>query len=521
MELVRENIILNRHMGREKSQLLLEGDIIVPEAKPDIVSVLKTGARVSISKITAGSGRIGFSGKMRIDVLYTANSGEISVHSLSAQAFIDDFINMEGIEPHMWVDLTAELANVDYRIVNDRKLNYRAVIDITADAWEKRDFDAVKSIDGLGAAQQKNAFFTMSNMVAKQMEHFTVRDEITLPPSKPAISELLQVSVDIANKDVRLADGRVDVSGNLIISPLYKSSEEEALIEFADFELPFSGSLDVGIANSQAFGDVNLSISDFIVDLVADADGNNKILGIETTISADIKISESQQMDILEDAYCIDQHLDITAENMEYQRLICRNRNQFNLKETVQLSGAPEILQILQVSGTARIEDTRVIDDKVVVEGLLEADILFVANSDTDPIFNYTAHLPIRQTIETKGAVMGMEAQIAHGIDQISFNMLGGNEVELRFNLNFDTLIQEAVSTKFIQEIEFSPLDKEVFDALPSMVILAAEKGDSLWSVAKKYNADLEELAKINNLEVSDNLFLGQKLLVVKKVSEE
>jgi len=50
---------------------------------------------------------------------------------------------------------------------------------------------------------------------------------------------------------------------------------------------------------------------------------------------------------------------------------------------------------------------------------------------------------------------------------------------------------------------------------------MVAEKSDSLWSVAKKYNADLEELAAINDMETSAELAAGQKLLVVKKVSEE
>ncbi|MCL2854105.1 MAG: DUF3794 domain-containing protein [Defluviitaleaceae bacterium] len=521
MELVRENIILNKHVGREKSQLLLEGDIIVPEAKPDIASVLKNGAKVSVSKVTAGAGRISFSGKMRVDVLYLADNGEISVHSVGTQVFIDDFINMEGVEPQMWVNLTAEIANVDYRIVNDRKLNYRAVIDITAEAWDNKEFNAVRNIEGLGDTQQKNTFFTATNMTAKQMDHFTIRDEVALPPIKPDIRELLQVGVEIAGKEVRLADGRVDVSGNLIISPLYKGSEEDSIIEFADFELPFSGSLDVAAASEVAFGDVNLYITDHVVDIIADAEGADRVLSMEVTIGADIKISESRSVDILADAYCIDQNLNIAAENIEYQRLVCRNRNQFSLKEVVGFADAPEILQILQVDGIARVEDISVAEDKVVVEGIVEADILYVANSDTAPLANYTAHLPIRQVIETKGATPAMAAQISYNIDQINFNMLGGSEVELRFNLNFDTLVQEPSQVQFIQEIEFNPLDKDALEALPSMVVLVAEKGDSLWSIAKKYNADLEELAQINQLETTDALISGQKLLVVKKVSEE
>ena len=521
MELVRENIILNRHIGRERSQMLLEGDIIVPDVKPDIASVLKTNARVFISKVNASVGRVSYSGKLSVDILYLAKAGEVSVHSISTTAHIDDFLNMEGVSPNMWIDISSYLANIDYRIVNDRKLNYRAVVDVEAAAWENASFEMVQSINNLPPTQQKNAYFTMSNMVAKQMDQFTVRDEVVLPPNKPAIKELLQVGLSIANKEISLADGRVDISGDLVIAPLYKGLEDASIIEFAEFELPFSGSLEVDAASVGGFGDVNLFLADHIIHIGPDGEGEDRILGIDATIGADIKISQNQEICILEDAYCIEQNLDIKTQSLDYFKLICRNKNQFNAKETVSLTGAPEMLQVLQVSGIARMDDKKVVEDKVVVEGIIEANILYVANSDIDPIYNYTAHIPIRQVIETKGARLGMEANVTHAMDSIGFNMLSGNEVELRFTMAFDTLIQENIETMFIQDIEFNPLNKEDMENLPSMVVLVAQKGDSLWSVAKKYNADLEELAAINDMEATSELSAGQKLLIVKKVVEE
>ncbi|MCL2350835.1 MAG: DUF3794 domain-containing protein, partial [Defluviitaleaceae bacterium] len=437
MELLRENIILNRHIGGEKSQVLLEGDIIVPDVKPDIASVLKAQARVFISKANASAGRISYSGKLTVDVLYLAKTGEVSVHSISAQAHIDDFLNMEGVQPHMMINLEAQLANVDYRVVNDRKLNYRAVVDVQAAAWENQTFDAVKSIGDLPPTQQKNAVFSMNNMVAKQIEQFTIRDEVVLPPGKSAIVEMLQVGVNIANKDMTMHAGRVDVSGNLIVTPLYKGTDETAVIEFAEFELPFSGSLEVAAAHEGAFGDVVLSLADHVIAIEPNEEGENRILSMEVVIAADIKISQNKDIEILEDAYCIDQNLGLSMQNLDYARMVCRNKNQFNAKEIVALEGAPDMLQVLSVSGMAHMDEQKVVDDKVVVEGMVEANILYVANSDTDPLYNYTAHFPIRQVIETKGAKMGMDAIVSHSIDQISFNMLSNSEVELRFNLGF------------------------------------------------------------------------------------
>ena len=521
MELVREKIVLNKHIGREKSQVLLEGDIIVPDIKPDIASVLKTEATIVISKTNAMANRISYSGKLAIKILYMAKDGDASVHSISTFAPVDDFFNMEGVSPDMWVNLSSNIANIDYRIVNDRKLNYRAVVDIAMSVSENTSMDVVRSVEDLPAAQQKMAFFTMNNMIEKAADEFTIKDEVVLPGNKPAVRELLSCGTAISGKEVRVLGGRVDVSGELVVTPLYKGVNEESVIEFAEFELPFSGSIEVAGARDGDFGDVVLNVLDSVVTVNPDENGDDRILAMEVIVGADIRISQNQELEILEDAYCIDQSLAISREGLDYQHLVCRNKNQFNVKEIVTLEDAPEILQILSVGGVVHLEDKKVVDDKVVVEGIVSADILYVANSDTSPLYNYKAVLPIRQVIETKGARLGMEADVEQSIEHVGFNMLSGNEVEVRFLLSADTVVQENVRAEYISDIEFNPLNREEMDSMPSMVVLCVQKSDSLWGIAKKYNASLEELAAINDMESGAELRDGQRLLVVKKVSAD
>jgi len=420
----------------------------------------------------------------------------------------------------MWVDLEALLANVEHSIVNDRKLNFRVVVDVLASVWQEQSFDAVRSIADLPESQQKTAHFTAHNIIAKQTEQFTIRDEVIIPPNKHAVSEMLSVELNVISKEINLATGRVDVSGDLIVSPLYRGQAEDSVVELIEFELPFSGSLDVQAAKENAMADVTLSIADHLIEVAPDAEGANRVLSVEVVISTDIKITENREFEVLEDAYCIEQNLEPETKSVDYVSLVCRNKNQATIKESIALTGAPEVLQVLTANGVMLIEESKVVEDKVVVEGILQADILYIANSDSSPMHSYRAHVPFKQVIETKGAKVGMDVKIRHGIDSISFNMQGGNEVELRFSLNFDTTVQETKAMQLIYDIEFSPLDTALIDGLPSMVIIAASTGDSLWSVAKRYNADLEELASINELEPTASLSHGQKLLIVKKVVE-
>ena len=524
MELIRERIVLSKFIGKETTQVLLEGDIIVPDIKPDIASILKTEAEIVIPKVNPLAGRISYSGKLVIKILYmakNAENSENSVHNISTFAPVDDFLNMEGVGVNTLINFSAQIAHMDYRIVNDRKLNYRAVVDITVNVSENASVDMVKGIGGPADVQQKTASFSLCALVEKKFDEFTIKDEIVLPKNRPSVREMLSVGMSIADKEIRTFGGRVDISGELVVKLLYKGAEEGSIIEFSEFELPFQGSVDVAAAGEGNFADVILNVIENTANVHPDEDGEDRVLALEAVIGADIRVSDNQELVILEDAYSIEQNLDIKKAPLDYQYLVCRNKNQFNVKEIVSLEDAPEILQILSVDGTAHLEDKKVIDDKVVVEGIVAANILYVANSDTSPIYSHQAVLPIRQVIETKGARLGMDADVSQSIDHISFNMLSGHEAELRFVLNIDALVQENIRAEYISDIEFSPLDSEEMNLMPSMVVLCVQKGDSLWSIAKKYNASLEELAAINDLDAGAELRAGQKLLVVKKVGRD
>jgi hypothetical protein len=154
-ELIKEKIILNRNIGKENTQVLLEGDIIVPDIKPDMAYILKTDADVSLDNTEISSDRINFSGKLNLKVLYLAKGSEKPVHSISATAVIDDFMNIEGVNKESWVELSSNIANIDYKMLNDRKVSFRAIVDVGVNAHTKAEYEVVSNITELPEDQIK------------------------------------------------------------------------------------------------------------------------------------------------------------------------------------------------------------------------------------------------------------------------------------------------------------------------------------------------------------------------------
>jgi hypothetical protein len=518
-EPVMEKILLDQRIGREKTQILIEGDMIVPDVKPDMAVILQTDARVDIDRAEISPDRINFIGQMEVHVLYLARGSEKPVHGMNVTAPIDDFVSMDGVKKDMWVDVRAEITNIDYKMLNDRKVSYRAVIDITAEAECQNAYDVIVNLEGIPENQLLKSKLILSRGVEKKADRFIIKDKLSIPSGKPNIREILKCSVSVSNKEVRVGNGRVTVNGELLVTTLYKGDGDSSLIEFTEHEIPFNGVIDVAGSRDDMFADVDLAIRDRYVQVRPDSDGEDRLVELEVTLGALARVHCQDTLDVLEDAYCINKTLEISKTPIRYPKLICRNKNQSPIKEIVQTEGnCPEILQIFMVKGKPVIDETKIIDDKVIVEGIIDADVLYVAQSDDTPLYSFRCCIPFRQIIETKGAAPDMDVHIAVSIDHVGFNMLSGREMELRFLLSFNTQVLQERQTNMITAIEIKDMGKDALDDMASMTVYVVQPGDSLWNIAKRYNTSIDDLLAVNELEAANKLCTGQKLLILKKI---
>ena len=512
-QLLKNNVNLNNRT-QETSQVLLEGDYIIPDSKPDIYRILQHSQDIGLTKIEPALGRLSFSGRLSISVLYTAKSEDKEVTGLSFSVGIDDFMNIEGVSPESWVWLNPTIAHTEYRIINDRKIGYRAIVDIDANIVSHKPMEVITGIDGLPMSQQKVKNISLNQHIGNKRDEFAIQEDVTIPGSLPPIQEILHTGMTLANKSITAQSQRVHVSGDLRLAVLYRA-EGSHLLELFEHEVPFSGAIDMQDAQEGQFAEGGLFITEKALALKEDEHNIGRGLELSVTVLADIRLSSTTELRALKDAYCIDKRLTIENEPFDYFEQVARNKSQFNLKENVKLEGPPA-LQILSTRASMLIEDRRVVDDKVVVEGVIMADILYIAQSDDEPIFNHSAIVPFRQVMEAKGARAGMEADIGHSLDHVGASLLSGNDAELRFSVNFSALVLQRRNVGLISNIEFSPYAQEELDDMPAMVLVTIGEQDSLWSIAKKYNAPLEELATINELDLEGDVPAGQKILVVK-----
>jgi len=521
MEPIKEAVNIDKNIGRETSQVLVEGDIIVPDVKPDMENILQSDAFVCIESFDVVSGRISFKGKLCIELIYMAKSGEKPIHSIDFSTSINDFVTIEGVEKGMLCGVDCDIENIDYKMINDRKVSFRAVLNVLGSVYSSEEENVVVDIEEIPENQMIKRNFNVNEIILKKADRFILREEIHIPSGKPNISEIVQCAVNISNREVKALDGKIGISGELMISTLYKSDLSDSIIEFIENEISFNGSVEAAGVKEGMFADAAVSIQDKYIKVCPDSDGEDRIIEIEISVGVFVDVSCDKEIQILEDVYCIDKSISLSEKTIEYPSFLCRNRNQFSIKEVGSIDDdSAKILQVFKVSGKQHLDEVKILDDKTVAEGAISVDVLYIASDDEIPVHCYSTIIPYRQVIETKGTKENekVDYDIKVNLDRININMLSDRELEIKGMLNFYICINKNKTIKLIEDVCFSDLDKVFFDKFPSMTVYVVKPGDTLWKIAKRFNTTIEDIVSVNEIEDPDKIYPGEKFLILKKI---
>ena len=282
------------------SQILLEGDMIVPDSKPDLQEILRCQGNVKIREKRVTDDRISFSGDLEISVLYRAKNGERPLYAMQASLPLEDFLHIDGLEKDMETSLDAVPEHLDCQIINDRKIGVKAVLGVTATGERQNHTEILSGISGEGI-ECLQGILRMEQNTAPLKDRFTVKEEITLPSAKPEIADVLWQTIDLTEQDIRAMDGKVMVRGNLRICMLYCDTEGN-LGSFCE-KIPFSGYLEGEGIEPKTELTGTLQIEDAKLTPTVDEDGEARQLAVDVAVSAALQGRETVEREILQDAY--------------------------------------------------------------------------------------------------------------------------------------------------------------------------------------------------------------------------
>ncbi len=514
LELMKDAVTLKQQRGKQSSRILLEGDMIVPDTKPDVKQVLRCKGRIRLQEVKTAEEKVSFRGELVVTILYRAIGGERPIYAMSSALPIQETLYMEGLQKDDTVDLDLELEHLECNLINDRKVGLRAVIEAEAEAEWKANWQMVFGTKENDAELLWSKVLTEQPITDKK-DRFTVKNRMTVPHDQPAIGEILDTSVTISNTDIRPMDGKVGIKGNLWVSVLY-SDDTNGMPMAVEQEIPFHGFIEANGVTPQSIADVKLSVGETEVTPEVDEDGEPREIAVDVTIYEDLKASKVTEKSFVTDAYGLEQNLKPIQENVTFPMTAGVAQNRFTVKETVRLEeNEMPMMQAVRVWGNVQITDAKADTDTVTVEGVLHTEILYLCQDDEMPVCVIHRGFPFTRTIEVKGANAGDTVCVRGTWEEADFRLLTENEGECRIQVMLYAKVLRNQQLTMVTDLQEEEIAENV--AQPGAVIVMVQPGDTLWNIAKKYRTTPERILMMNDIENPDRLYVGQKLLILRK----
>jgi LysM repeat protein len=519
LELVKEAVRLNQPIGEDSTQTIVENDIIVPDIKPDIVRILLLDGDAFINSAEAASDKLMIDGTVRYKILYVSDDPEQPVKSINTSSVFRHSMDIPNTRQGMQCRAKCDIEHMEYEILNSRKVNIKAIVSLEGIVTTQLEQYVARDFEGIEDVQVLKNNISVNSYIGDSSSDCPVKETLELPAGKPSIKEILRNDVKVTGKDFKLAENKIVVKGELNVSTLYIGDDETHSIQYMEHEIPFSQFIDLPGVDENSFCNVDFDIRDLSFEPVEDADGELRQLQSEANLNIYAECFEKKDIDLIEDAYSPSFRMSLEKEQLKMEELVAENKNQVTLKEIVDIDmDSPDIQEIFNVLGKLSLSGTEVSNDRIILEGVVACNILYLANNEEQPVFCTDREIPFKQTLDVKGVKPGMGLDIEMDIESYSYSMVSTKEVEVRFVIGLLSRVSNQVTIPVIAKVVEQPPDDKRQIPQPSIIIYFTQPGDTLWKVAKKYSTTMDEIKRGNEFANGDILPPGEQILIPRKL---
>ncbi len=518
MELVRKNIHMNRQKGKSVVQLTLDDDFIVPDIKPDMDKIIEERGDINIQDVKVSDKRIIVSGILNFNILYLGDGDSKPIHNIEGKIPFEEIVNMDEALEGDSCTINWEIEDLSTSIINSRKLSVKALLTLLGTVENIYDEETAVGVGENENVLSMNKNINISQIAINKKDTYRIKDELTIPANKPNMFEILFNDVNIRNSEVRLLADKINVKGDIQIFILYSGEEDDNPVQYIEMELPFNGMVDCNGSNEDMISNICLNIVNKEIEIKPDADGEERVIGLEIVLELDIKAYEDEQLEILNDVYASNKELIPSYNKAHYENLIVKNNFKTRVVDRLKIDkNQAKIMQICHASGSIKVDDAQIVDNGIEVEGAIYVHLLYIAADDKRPLNAVKGMIPFSVIVDAKGISKSCTYDIKPMLEQVNANMIDSEEIEIRASINLNTLVFDKIVEDIIVDVKEENLDMKKLQEMPGIVGYIVKAGDSLWKIAKKYHTTVDNLKQTNELD-SDLIKPGDRLIIIKQV---
>ena len=506
VNLSKENLSINKVIVNKKEIINVEGEMIVPDIKPDIIKAISTSGIVSINKVDALDGKLRIDGGINTYIMYMPDVEEDNVRALNTTVDFSEILDIENLKSGMQIFLDTKINSIDTRVINERKIKINATIEVIIKGFEKEEIEIINDVNDDLDIQILKKDLKFNFLVGSGETRINGKDTILIE-KESQFGEILKARVDITSKDVKVSYNKVLTKAEAVVKIIYLTEDNK--IEEINHKIPIVGFIDIPEISEDNQIDINYELRNFIIKPEIQ---DKQSIYVDLDYEVVCNVYSEKNVNIIEDLYKSDRLFNVNHKKISTisDKMCISEKKTF--QEKVDIEGI-EIEKLIDSDLKIKIIKETKINTKILYE--LEAILNLMVLNKNSEIVTKKVNIPFEYVIDNLS--FGETFNTFNEIDILDEDYIikENGSINCNINLNIETQLYRIKEIELINEIEEGEERKN--DEF-SLVIYIVKKDDTLWKIAKEFGTTIDDIKNVNEIEDEDKIEIGQKLFIPKYV---
>lgn len=488
----KNTISINKKMLEKVKTIEMQGDVIVPDTKPDIVSVISSNSNPYIYKEELSYGKYRFDGNVDTHIIYLSENGETKCiqTTLDFMEFIEDTI----INENMSTKYRIEIVNIETKILNERKINISVSLKMYIQFFECQNIEYIDGLNELTNVEKLQENVELRTIINSNKIKSSLKDDISANESDP-ISDILKSEIYIINPENKISYNKVLSKADVNIKILYIT--ETSKIGTIETTIPIMNFIDMEKITDEDICDVNYKVRNM---LFRPQSKENQSISCQIDYEVCCEAYKKQTIEIVQDMYGINKNITFNQKVVEVQTNSDSEKERVDINENILVE---DIRSLYDVECRASIVNKTPVGNMTNYEGEVLVNIYFDTGNN---LGIKTAKIPF---------------MVKLNCDTDDINIIFTKK---HFKLNNEDVICDLqleissnnIGYKTLNIIEDIAEEECTNDSDYAMIVYFVKDGDTIWNIARDFRVPMDSIIRNNNLQDNTKINVGEKLYIMK-----
>lgn len=259
----------------------------------------------------------------------------------------------------------------------------------------------------------------LEHVVGEMSKQAVVQGDFHVPEPKPGIEKIISIDKTVKVTKEEVIKNKVIIEGYLNLQVVYVACDPGQPVHHTHVRLDFTQFVEIDGAEPGMTARVKVKVEDIQGKV---KDRRPRMLEVTAILLISAKVTELEEISFMVEP---PPGVEAVTERLRLEEVIAEGSAQAMVSGKFRVPHEkPPVEKVLDVDAEITITEKKVIENKVIVEGDISLQIIYVAAMATQPVHHMHQTLHFTQFIEVFGAAPGMNVTVDETITHISFDVV-------------------------------------------------------------------------------------------------